>query len=223
MVLVDEVVTMKHVNTCPRCVASHNPDNFTRSDPHDVLRTRCLIWHHLITVTRTRQHLEVDQVDMNRMRGIPTSVSQLPDLVFSQYRSCQNTVLDILPAYTIDKPLAVDSGELEALGDVGLRRWRDVTKVGWYGIVVGAIYHGVADYEAHDAVGRGVIEISCHSALVEHRDVLALEVGEVDDDLVAFTFGDSEARCVDGVGEKPSIRADHGEVNGLFSRIVLQV
>ena len=223
MVFVDEVVTMKHVNTCPRCVASHNPDDFTRSDPHNVLRTRCFIWHHLVTIPRTRQHLEVDQVDVNRVRGISTSVSQLPDLVLAQDRSCQDAVLDVFPTYAVDEPLAVNSREFEALGDVRLRRRRDVAKVGWYGVVVGAVCHGVADYEAHDAISCGEVEVSYHSALIEHCDVLALEVGEVDDDLVAFTFGDSEARRVHGVGEKSSIRTDHGEVHGLFSCIVLQV
>ncbi len=195
-------MAMKHVDTCPWCVASHNSDDFAGSYPHNVFPTRCLIWHHFVAISRARQHLEVDKVDMNRVRRISTSVSQLPDLVLTQNRSCQDTVLDILPAYTIDEPLAVDSGKSEALGNVGLRWWRDVTKLGRYGIVVGAIRDGITNYESHDTICCRIVDIAQYAALVAHCDVLAYVLGKVDNDLVAFAFGNGEPSCVYGMGEQ---------------------
>jgi hypothetical protein len=83
MVFMDKVVTMEHVDTLPWCVPSHNTDGFTRGYPNDILFTRCLVWHHIVTAASARKHLEINEVDMNRMRGISTSVSQFPNLVLA--------------------------------------------------------------------------------------------------------------------------------------------
>jgi len=83
MIFVDEVVAMEHVHAFPRCISCHNSDYFAWSDPNDVLHTCCFIWQHHIPAALARQDLEIDKVNMDRMRCVAPSMSQLPDFILT--------------------------------------------------------------------------------------------------------------------------------------------
>lgn len=202
MVLVNEIVAMEHVHTLPRGISRDDPNNFAGRNPNDILHASCLIWHDCIPTTGTREDLEVDQMNVDRVRSVSAAVSQFPDLVLAQDRSCQDAVLDVCPAHSVDDPFALDAGESEVLGDFGFWWGRDVVEIFWQRSVVVKVNERVQNDKSHNAVCGGVIEIACHSAIVEHGDVLAVVVGEIDDNFVTLAFGNCELARSHRVVEK---------------------
>lgn len=191
MVLVDEVVAVEHVDSLPWRISGNNPHNFAGCDPNHVLHTSSFIWHHCVPSASARDDLEVNEMDMDRVRSVATSVSQLPDLVLTEDRSRQDAVFNVCPANTVDDPLTVNTGKGKVLGDVGLRWRRDVVHIGGKRLVFYRLFW-ITDDESHNAVSRGVVEGSSHAALVEHGDVLAPVVSKVHDNFVSFTLGDGK-------------------------------
>jgi hypothetical protein len=76
--LVNQIVTVKHVDTVPRRIACDYKNPFIWAEPYNVLESNLFIRLHPARTTGPRDDLKIDQVNVNRMAPAPALVYQLP-------------------------------------------------------------------------------------------------------------------------------------------------
>lgn len=179
---------------------SLDDDRLSLAEVDDILETSRLIrldttGRSTSSSTRARQNLEVNKMDVNRMRPALRRVRQLPQLDGAKGHVGQQTVLDVGEGDAVDAPLASGAGEAERVVDGGRGAGGEghVAEGGGDDGGVGRGEGALGDVEAHDLVGVVVVDLDAEAAdrgLVAELDGLALEVGEVEDDLVALSNGE---------------------------------
>jgi hypothetical protein len=67
MVFMDQVVAVEHVNAIPWCIFSYHTDFLVGSEEDDVFETSLLVGEDRALPTSSRDDLEVNEVDVDRI------------------------------------------------------------------------------------------------------------------------------------------------------------
>ena len=134
-------------------------------------------------------------MDMNGMTPSSGLIDKPPSLNSATLRFGENSVSNIIPADAVDEPLAVTALKDKFVVNGGVLGWNcEVGHMGRWACVVAWVGDSIANNESQDTVGCRVIAISLEESSVHQSHVLALELREVDNDLI--TFGHSNDQGV---------------------------
>lgn len=192
LVLVDQVVAVEHVQPRPGLVVRLHPHRLPLRQPDHVFQAVRLVRLHAAVPARPRDHPEVHEVHVDRVRPAAGAVLELPDLDGAAGHLGQHAVGHVLEADPVDEPLPVLPVELEVVVDAGgLGREGDGAELcgdcGW------VVDWPRGDVEAHHFVRVGEVVVYPEAAdvfEVAELDLLPGEGGEVEDYFVAFGDGD---------------------------------
>ena len=105
MVLVDQVVTMEHVEAVPWCIPSNDLDGFRRTKPDNIFERNSLIGLNSTTATDSRDDLEIDEMDVDGMRPTATTIGELPNFNVTTLWLGEDSLESVGPGDTVDLPL----------------------------------------------------------------------------------------------------------------------
>ena len=107
MILMNQIMAMKHIHPIPRRVFSQHLHHLVDAQQHDVFERGLLVFEYGTLAAGAFHDLEVDEVHMYWMGGVAAVVLELPELDFAPGRFGEDAVLHVGEGYAVDGPLPV--------------------------------------------------------------------------------------------------------------------
>jgi hypothetical protein len=223
-IFMNEIVAMEHVQAVPGSIMSLDFDCLARAKPDNVLEPLSFVVVERTVTVGSGQDLEIDKMDVNRMRPTAAAVLKLPYFNRTARHICQHAVGCVGKDDTVDLPLTIGMMELKVMVHTRPRRVRPVNGCQCRRNRAGVCNWGAGYNKSHNLVGVEVVLVVTDVFCVFQRDVLPGKRAEVKNNFIPLAHGNVERGRSCGRCQKPRVRRDylkgnHGGGTGLSLEI----